>query len=98
MLIWDEMKLFFSPLRQMTQKSILQTVPEAENERPEVPPRMNNTRFWWSSTTSSDDNNFCTINVWIIFISDLYMRNEAFKMLTLYDVSQMSWDYLDVMT
>jgi hypothetical protein len=29
----------------VNQKSILQTVPEAENERPEVPPRMSNTRF-----------------------------------------------------
>lgn len=49
----------------LTQKSILQTVPEAENERPELPQRMNNnTRFWWNSSDS--ENDFCTINVWIL--------------------------------
>lgn len=56
----------FTPIYfRYTQKSILQTVPEAvENERPEVPPRLNsNTRFWWNSSEGDDD--FCTINVWI---------------------------------
>ncbi|CRK91522.1 CLUMA_CG005183, isoform A [Clunio marinus] len=37
--------LFQSEIPSDTQKSILQTVPEAENERPEVPPRNSNTRF-----------------------------------------------------
>lgn len=83
----------------IVQKSILQTVPEAENERPEVPQRMSNTRFWWnSSLDDKHDEDFCTINVWIrlwfpfsqwLFPLDNYEKHERFlkipqkRMLTL---------------
>lgn len=69
---FETTKLFFPTPPSLNQKSILQTVPEAENERPEVPQRMNNTRFWWNSSVNDDDDDkddFCTINVWIYLIN-----------------------------